>query len=39
MLKVSSNTTPVIALADIGQLDLLRKLYGKIIIPTAVMEE
>lgn len=39
MLKVISNTTPVIALADIGQLDLLRKLYGKIIIPTAVMEE
>lgn len=39
MRKVVANTTPIIALADIGQLDLLRQLYGEIIIPTAVLEE
>ena len=36
MRKVVVNTTPIIALADIGQLDLLKKLYGEIIIPKAV---
>lgn len=39
MRKVVANTTPIIALADIGQLDLLRQLYGEIIIPTAVLDE
>ena len=36
MRKVVVNTTPIIALADIGQLDLLQKLYGVIVIPQAV---
>lgn len=36
MRKVIVNTTPLIALADIGQLDLLRKLYTEIMIPDAV---
>ncbi len=39
MRKVIVNTTPLIALADIGQLDLLHQLYGKILIPDAVMNE
>ncbi|MGA9350206.1 MAG: DUF3368 domain-containing protein [Anaerolineae bacterium] len=33
------NTTPLIALALIGQLDLLRHLYGKVVIPPAVKDE
>ena len=39
MRKVVSNTTPLIALADIGQLDLLYKLYDEIMIPEAVFDE
>lgn len=39
MRKVVSNTTPLIALADIGQLDLLRQLYEEIYVPIAVMNE
>ena len=39
MRKVVSNTTPLIALADIGHLDLLKKLYGEIYIPEAVIDE
>lgn len=39
MRKVIVNTTPIIALADIGHLDLLKKIYGKIIIPLAVWRE
>ena len=35
MRKVIVNTTPIIALADIGYLDLLKKLYGEILIPEA----
>ena len=37
--KIIANTTPLIALADIGHLDLLQKLYGEIIIPQAVLDE
>jgi predicted nucleic acid-binding protein len=33
------NTTPIIALALIGQLDLLRHLYGEVVIPPAVQAE
>ena len=33
MRKVIANTTPLIALANIDQLELLRKLYGTIIVP------
>ncbi len=33
------NTTPIIALALIGQLDLLRQLHGEVVIPPAVQAE
>ncbi|GAB4177831.1 MAG: DUF3368 domain-containing protein [Coleofasciculaceae cyanobacterium] len=36
---VISNTSPIIYLSVIGQLDLLRQLYGEILIPTAVFNE
>lgn len=36
---VISNTGPLIALATIGQLDLLLKLYGRVLIPQAVIHE
>lgn len=39
MRKVVVNTTPLIALSHVGQINLLKKLYGEIIIPTAVYEE
>ena len=39
MRKVVVNTTPLIALANIGQLELLREPYGEVFIPDAVMEE
>lgn len=39
MRKVVVNTTPLIALAEIGQLHLLKDLYGSIEIPNAVFEE
>lgn len=37
--RVISNTTPLIALALIGQLSLLQQLYGQIVIPPAVEAE
>ena len=39
MRKVVVNTTPLIALAEIGELHLLKDLYGEIYIPNAVFEE
>lgn len=36
---VVSDTSPIIGLAAVGQLDLLRKLYGTVLLPTAVMTE
>ena len=36
---VVSNTSPIINLAAIGQLKLLKQLYGNIVVPTAVHEE
>ena len=39
MHKVVVNTTPLIALSHVGQLSILKKLYGEIIIPEAVYEE
>ena len=39
MCKVVSNTTPLIALADLGYLELLHKLYGEVYIPEAVLNE
>jgi uncharacterized protein len=38
-MMVVSNTSPMISLAAIGQLDLLRSLYGTVIIPQAVYDE
>ncbi len=39
MRRVIVNTTPLIALCHIGQLDLLKKMYGEIMIPQAVYRE
>ncbi|MFA5420040.1 MAG: DUF3368 domain-containing protein [Bacteroidales bacterium] len=39
MLKVVSNTTPIISLLKLNQLDLLRQLYTQIYIPIAVYDE
>jgi predicted nucleic acid-binding protein len=39
MRKVVVNTTPLIALSHIGQLDILKKMYGEILIPNAVYNE
>ena len=36
---VIANTTPLIALAEIHHLDLLRHLYGEILVPRAVQDE
>jgi uncharacterized protein len=36
---VVSNTSPITNLAAIGQLDLLRQLYEKVLIPQAVYDE
>ena len=36
---VVSNTSPIVNLAVVGRLDLLRQLYDKIIIPQAVYHE
>ncbi|MBC6481846.1 MAG: DUF3368 domain-containing protein [Hormoscilla sp. GM7CHS1pb] len=36
---VVSNTSPIISMAAIGQLNLLQQLYNQIIIPTAVYDE
>ena len=34
-----SDTSPLSALAEIGELDLLRRLYGRVVIPEAVRRE
>jgi len=36
---IVANTTPIISLASIGRLDILEKLFGKVIIPEAVYQE
>jgi hypothetical protein len=36
---IVSNTTPLIALASINQIDVLQQLYGEIVIPPAVEAE
>src|SRR5947209_4499021 len=33
------NTTPIVALSLVDNLDLLRQLYGEVLIPPAVMAE
>ena len=39
MDNVIVNSTPVIGLANIGKLDILRQMYGAITIPQAVFDE
>jgi predicted nucleic acid-binding protein len=39
MHNVVVNTTPLIALSYLGRLDLLKTLYGEIVIPDAVYRE
>lgn len=39
MRKMIVNSTPLIALSNIGQLDLFRRLYGEIYLPQAVFRE
>lgn len=39
MRKIISNTTPIITLLTISKLELLKELYGKLIIPQGVFEE
>ncbi len=39
MRKVVCNTTPILSLLKIGQLHLLKDMYGEIIIPRAVFDE
>jgi len=38
-MKIISNTTPIISLASIGKLSILKKLFKEIIIPEAVYNE
>jgi len=38
-MKVVSNTTPLISLASIGKLELLKDIFGEIIIADAVYNE
>jgi len=39
MLKIVSNTTPIISLLKISRLDILKELYSEISIPYAVFQE
>ena len=39
MRKVIVNSTPLIVLCNIGELDILRSMYGEITIPKAVYVE
>jgi predicted nucleic acid-binding protein len=36
---VVSDTSPIVNLATIGRLDLLRQLFGRVVIPQSVYEE
>ncbi|MDW8326684.1 MAG: hypothetical protein RMK99_08970 [Anaerolineales bacterium] len=38
-MKVVSNTGPLIALAKVDRLDLLKSLFGQVLIPSAVQYE
>jgi hypothetical protein len=38
-MRVVSNTSPLLNLAAIGQLNLLKELYGQVILPPAVYHE
>ncbi len=36
---IISDTSPLSVLAEIGELDILRKLYGRVVIPVAIWQE
>ncbi len=38
-MKIVSNTTPIISLASINKLDILKNLFGEVFIPLAVYQE
>ena len=38
-MRVISNSSPLIALSRIGQLELLRELYGELTVPEGVIQE
>ncbi len=38
-MPVVSNTSPILNLAIVARLELLRRQFGKILIPNAVLEE
>ncbi|MBW2368248.1 MAG: DUF3368 domain-containing protein [Deltaproteobacteria bacterium] len=38
-MKVICNTTPLIALSSIGEIDLLEKVYSTVMVPKAVVDE
>lgn len=38
-MKVVSNTSPITNLAAIGRFELFRDLFGRIVIPEAVLQE
>ena len=39
MLRVIVNSTPLIVLSNINQLEILKKLYSEIYVPQAVYDE
>ncbi len=39
MRKIISNTTPILSLLKINQIEILKKIYGEIIIPYGVYTE
>ena len=38
-MLIVSDTTPIITLMKMGHLDILKQLYGKVLIPNAVYME
>lgn len=38
-MLIVSDTTPIITLMKMGRLDILKQLYGKVLIPNAVYME
>ena len=38
-MLIVSDTTPIITLMKMGHLDILKQLYGKVLIPEAVYQE